>query len=483
MTELPEHRELAGVRYYPSDSDPETFCYLPGAPALQLDPRGRPALVLWVGGSGARLQLGGRWDVAPEQLAALKRELLRSHPALSPALIRLQPAPLGEVSAELALGDGAAETTPIAHAPSSGFTPYTTLFNVALDDTQREQALAALHGRTGFLSLTYRGALAGSVTATVTISGDVCEDLAELPASPSAEACLAQVAAAIEAGRLDMTRSGDARAPEELWRRAEEQTLTRAAEELHRLYAGAPKPALGASMLRAEAHLHAEASLSEAAGLPFVARADLADWFAGGTGAAHVRNMSGDPAGTSTPPPPAAGKAPPPTGAPTVGLAFAPAQLPVAFVHLRCGAWGVTMRGPAFATVELPANSAGPLEVTTSYTSGKPYKVRLEGPGPEGWALSAADLGLAEVSIDGQARRDAGAREVRLRLRYKAAGAGTDDDRTVYLRRDEWEARWFLITRAPTLDGGLELEWRELGASGAPTWHRPEPIDTTTIVL
>jgi hypothetical protein len=84
---------------------------------------------------------------------------------------------------------------------------------------------------------------------------------------------------------------------------------------------------------------------------------------------------------------------------------------------------------------------------------------------------------------DGRARRDAGAREVRLRLRYRAAGAGSDDDRTVYLRRDTWVARWFLISRAPTLDGALELEWREVGASGAPTWHRPEPIETTTITL
>ncbi|NTU82807.1 MAG: hypothetical protein HGA45_26145, partial [Chloroflexales bacterium] len=73
--------------------------------------------------------------------------------------------------------------------------------------------------------------------------------------------------------------------------------------------------------------------------------------------------------------------------------------------------------------------------------------------------------------------------EVRLRLRYSAAGAGTDDERTVYLRRETWAARWFLITRAPTLDGTLELEWRELGQRGAPTWHRPTPIDTTTITL
>jgi hypothetical protein len=472
MNELAERRELADVAYYRSDSDPETFFYLPGAPTPQRDPRGRPALTLWLDGAGARLQLGCRWDVAPERLAALKAELLRANPELSPALIRLQPAPLGQVSAELAIGDGAAEPVVIASAPSSGFTPYMALFNVALDEAQRERAVAALHGRPGFLTLAYRGVRADSVTATVTISGEVADDLAQLPAEPSPEACLAQIAEALEAGRLVATRSGDAGAPDELWRRAAEQALARAADELRRLH--------GAAAPTTEARLHVEVRLSAPAGLPLVARADVAGWFAAGEGAAHVRPLPGGASGVAPPPDP--GASPPPAAA-SVGLAVAPAELPVAFVRLRRGAWSGALRGPAFAAVELPAHATGPLEVTTSYTSGAPYTVTLAAPGPEGLALTAAELGLAEVAVDGRARRDAGAREVRLRLRYRAAGAGSDDDRTVYLRRDVWEARWFLITRAPTLDGELELEWREIGANGAPAWHRPEPIDTTTITL
>jgi hypothetical protein len=481
MTELSEQLELAGVRYYRSDSDPETFIYLPGAPAPQRDPRGRPALALWVDASGARLQLGSRWELPAERLAALKRELLRSHPELSLPLLRLQPAPLGEVSAELALGDGVAEPVPVARARSSGFTPYVAVFNLMLDEAQKEQALAALHGRHGFMTLTYHGVRVGSVTATVTVSGDVAEDLAQLPADPSPEACLAQVADALEAGRLSAARSGDAGAPEALWRRAAEQALTRAAEELRRLHSGAAIPARPTMMGDTAAWLHAEVRLSAAAELPLAERADLADWFAAGEGAGHVRNMAGGAGGT--PPPLDPGDSPPPAGTTSAGLAFTPSELPVAFVRLRRGAWSGALRGPAFAAVELPAHATGPLEVTTSYTSGAPYTVTLDAPGREGFALTAADLGLAEVVVDGRARRDAGAREVRLRLRYRAAGAGADDDRTVYLRRDTWEARWFLITRAPSLDGELELEWREVGANGAPTWHRPEPIDTTTITL
>lgn len=472
MNEIAEQRELAGVSYYRSDSDPETFFYLPGAPAPERDLRGRPALTLWVDGSGARLQLGCRWDVAAERLAALKAELLRANPELSPARIRLQPAPLGQVSAELALGDGVSEPVAIASAPSSGFTPYSALFNVALDEAQREQAIAALHGRTGFLSLAYRGVRAESVTATVIISGEVAEDLEQLPADPGPEACLAQVAEALEAGRLAAARSGDAEAPDELWRRAAELALARAATELRLLRSG--------TVSATEARLQVEASLAAPAGLPLVARADVADWFAAGEGAAHVRPLPGGAGGLTPPPDP--GASPPPAAA-SVGLAFAPAELPVAFVRLRRGAWSGTLRGPAFAAVALPADGAGPLEVTTSYTSGAPYTVTLEAPGPQSFALTPADLGLAEVVVDGRARRDAGAREVRLRLRYRAAGAGSDDDRTVYLRREEWTARWFLITRAPALEGELELEWREVGANGAPTWRRPEPIDTTTITL
>lgn len=480
MTEISEYRELAGVRYYRSDSDPETFFFLPDPPAPQRDPRDRPALTLWVDKAGARLQLGCRWEASAEQLAALKRELLRNHPELSLPLLRLQPAPLGAVSAELALGDGVAALVPVARVSSSGFTPYAALFNVMLDDTQREQTLAALHGRAGFMIITYRGALAGSVTATIAIDGDVAEDLEELPANPSAEACLAQVATAIEAGRLTMARSGSMGAPDELWQRAEEQAITRASEELYRLSIGAQRPPLSAVVRSAEARLHAEVSLSAPAELPLAGRTDVADWFAAGDGATHVRHIGGD---TEAPPPAGSDERHPPVGALTVGLGFAPNQMPVAFLQLRRGGWSGTLRGPAFAAVELPAGAAGPLEVTTTYTSGAPYMVTFEAPWPEGLDLTPANLGLAEVVIDGQARRDAGAREVRARLRYRAAGTGTDDDRTIYLRRDAWVARWFLITRASTLSGALELEWREVGASGAPTWHRPEPIDTTTITL
>lgn len=507
MSQLLEQHEAAGLRCYPSRSDPDSFYFLPAAPEPERDSRGRPGLTLWVGASGGRLQLGARWGAAPEALAALKRELLRAHPELSAATLRLQPAPLGDVSAELALGDGETAPMPIARVTSSGFMPYAALFNVALDDAQRERVLAALHGRAGFLTLTYRGLRSGVVTATVTIAGDVTIDLAELPADPGAEACLAQVAAALEAGRLTLTHAGDMEAPEELWRRAEEQALARAAVELHRLHGGAQRPTSAAAPRTTEAALHAEASLSATTALPVARRVDVADWFAAGEGAAHVRTLSGDvvaprkpdgaggvpppppagpgdPAGpgTSTPPPAGPGK-PNPGVALTVGLAFAPAGLPVAFVRLQRGAWSATLRGPAFAAIELPADSAGPLEVTTSYTLGAPYSATLDTPGPTGFALTPADLGLAEVIVDGQARREAGAREVRLRLRYKAAGAGSDDDRTVYLRRDDWTARWFLITRSPTLDGSLELEWREVGANGAPTWQRPRPIDTTTITL
>lgn len=471
MTNVLEHQELAGIHYYQRD-DPETFYFLPGTPEPERDARGRPALTLWVAPSGARLQLGVRWGVAPEALAALKRELLRANPGLSAAVIRLQPAPLGQVEAELAIGDGAGEPKTVALVASSGYTPYAALFNVTLDDAQREQVLAALHGRAGFVTVAYSGARAAEVTATATVSGDVAADLDELPASPGAEACLARVAAALEAGRLVLERTGDAGAPDELWRRAEEQAISRAAAELRKLKAGAP--GLLTTPRGHEAALRAEASLRAEVELPVAARADVAGWFAGGDGAAHVRTVSG---GATSPPP--AG----PAGAQQVSLAFAPAGMPVAFVRLRRGPWSGTLRGPDFAAVELPAGSTGPLEVTTSYTSGAPYSVALDTPGPQGFVLTPADLGLAEVTVDGRARREAGAREARVRLRYRAAGAGADDDRTVYLRRDEWTARWFLVTRAPAPDGELELEWREVAASGAPTWHRPQSIDTTTITL
>lgn len=470
MTDIPDSFEIDGVQLY-RGAAPTDFFYIPAAPRPELDARGQPTLLLLTSGRGGRLQLGAQWGIDAATLATLQRTLPRRFPDLQGQQPQLQPAPVNVKEAALEVGDGHGSFETLATSTSSGFGNYAAVFAVSLSAAQQERVGAALHGREQFVQVVYRGTLAMPVAGEVTITGDVQDDLEELGSNPTLNACRQRVGEALDEGRLTLERTGATSATAE-WAKAEQYAREKAALALQRLAMSTSQGWWGSR--DKEATIDVSAGLSDEVLLPIERSTDVSTWFANGRGSDHITVVAADP------------PLPQPDGTSKGGevrLAFEPADAPLAFVELvRAGATA-TLRGPGFAAITLPAGS-GPLLVKTHYTQGSaPYETTLDAPGPAGWALSPADLGLAQVIVDGAAPHEAGAREARVRVRYVPTGNGIADDRTIYLRRDEWAARWFLITRAADLGGTLEVEWKETGANGNVTMHRSTTLNTPEITL
>ncbi|MEF3302050.1 hypothetical protein [Paenibacillus sp. GYB003] len=144
-------------------SEPQSFYYRPASVVPERDPAGRPSLILWLGDAGSRLQLGAQWSAEEPALAALRAEIARRYPErkLSPAAIRLQPEPadIRRVSLEIGDGSGPGAFAELQQSSSSGYPPYSAVFNAPLTPEQARQAARALNGASDCLRVAYRGSV------------------------------------------------------------------------------------------------------------------------------------------------------------------------------------------------------------------------------------------------------------------------------------------------------------------------------------
>jgi hypothetical protein len=325
--------------------------------------------------------------------------------------------------------------------------------------------MAALNGRSGFLRIAYLVRFTSDVSVEVAISGDVKTDLDALKADATLEDCQARVTAGLEEGHLKQEVSEKGSVAADMKAKALRLAADKAAATLQGMIQRGTSP-VAASQLRVSVFLADTAVKSEER------TTDLSSWFPGGAGPDHVRPVGGNVGGTDLGPGPKAGQ--------TVALDFDDrTDLPLAFVEVARGTIKALLRPPAFEPVTLASSdSSGPLTVTTNYTTGgPPFQATLAPPDAGGWKLSVAALGMQRVTIDGAARRDAGARELRVRAQYRPSGNGTDLDRTIYLRNDLWQQAFYVVTRDAALNGVLEFDWKETAADGSVKSGRIETSD------
>lgn len=147
------------------EDDPFTFFYLPGDPGPELSPAGRPTLTLFVSDREARLLVGTRWAVENPRLEELRAFIVEHYEDIDvPALIRLSMMPVDITGVTLSLGDGAGGFKEIKTVRSSGYTPFSAIFNQVFSAGDKAGVIAALNGREGFLTVTYKGSFSASAT-------------------------------------------------------------------------------------------------------------------------------------------------------------------------------------------------------------------------------------------------------------------------------------------------------------------------------
>lgn len=281
--------EVNGIRCYALGNN--TFCCAPGTPTPELDPSGRPTLSLWMIPPKARLQLGAHWALTPAETESVRAELAhRSHAAS--AEIQLSSAPLQVETAALVLVDQDRVGHDLATSASSGFLPFSALFTVALEEAAAALVASAINGGRGRLFVEYRARVEVSTPIKVSAAGDITAEViaSRTPLSPEDAASI--VRNALSAKHLTVTRTGPEEVPNEVWSPLQDQLLAAVAEDVQRL-TGTNSPTTPTQVSIARV-VTGDYRVTDT----LTRRADVADWFADGSGPSHIRALDMPSAGT-----------------------------------------------------------------------------------------------------------------------------------------------------------------------------------------
>jgi hypothetical protein len=450
--------QFQGVEYRQNADDPAIFFYTPGSPSPELTPAGVPAATLVGTGDGGFLQLGVHWALTQNQLQDLQQYLLRQFPDLASAPI-LSPEHVSVDGVKLVLQMPDRSNSVLATSTSAGYPPFTAVFNLALDAAQFAQASSALSGRENVLKVQYEISGQSAVTCTAAISGDVRQDVQELDPA-DVDACRARIESALSDGRLKLEVAGD-----DVFAGLRDKTIKRAKDLAGKIL---QRMLPGTDATLDAAHLLASATLSDARPVKLMREADVGSWFSGNAVKVFL---------AATPARPSDG-----TTNSTFKLGFDAGDLPIAFIQVSAGESKGVLQPPAFSPLTLKTASGKPVTVTTNYTDGGgAYQVQVNAQSEN--LLTAQQLGFCKISVDGSARKQNGAKKLRMQLKYRPDGNGTEDEHTINWGYGDWTDSWYFISRDSGLSGVIEYSWQETGPDGTVIDHPPSKTSQTQLNL
>ena len=262
MIPISNAAQFEALYYYASLENEQLFYYLPTAPIPETDLNGEPTAILWLLSDTSRLQIGVSLSAEDTQLEAL-RQALANRQDVEPALIRLSPAPVSVRQVTLMLMDNG-DRILTDNSSSSGYPPYSALFQTVLTDAQAAQVSAAFGGRGDILLITYELVFSTDAQVESKLKGDILEEIATLrdasaddelslldrvspwrQANDEASAvtmadCLRQIECAIKQKRLVFTRVETGDVSSELRERTDSLAKEQAARLLMQLVQRSP---------------------------------------------------------------------------------------------------------------------------------------------------------------------------------------------------------------------------------------------------
>jgi hypothetical protein len=450
--QIPNGFEFQRVYCYPNPDQPLSYYYLSLQIQPQRDTDGNPIINLVSVGTGGFLQLSVSWNAPSELLNSLRQTIAQHENVENPDVLRLAFAPVTVQHVALLLGDGEDHWEAIATSKSSGFPPYTALFNAQLNAERQTQVAAALNGRENFLQIEYCASLSGFVEASAKLTGDASNIMTQFKGTrrildqQEVQRVLEQV---ISEGQLQITVNASQNASNRLIEQVKTHVLIQSAELLLQFLQGEER-------IPDITHLDITVTNTEPQQLSLNLTTDVATWFTQGSGLDQIQLASG----VVPSPSPAPTLSPVPSFTLPVRLNFPSADVPIELIMLQQGARKITLTPPDFSAERPEFRQDESVDVETSYSFGGVYAKKLTLSGSKELALSPADLGLAQVTVDATALEEMGAKKVRIWLRYRPDGDGVANETTIYLRDRPWQATWFVISRSDTLQGFLEYEWQ-----------------------
>ena len=448
------------VDYRQNSENPANFFYTPGRPSPELTAAGVPAAMLVGTGDGGFFQLGVHWAVSQNQLQDLAQYIRKQFPDLASAPI-LSPDSVTVDDVKLVLQMPDRSSSVLATASSAAYPPFTALFNVTLDAARFAQTSMALSGREDVLKVQYDISGQSLVSCTATIAGDAQPDVQALDPGADTAACLSQIESAIADGRIQLTVAGDEVSPE-----LRDKTISTAKEHAARVL---QRMLSGTDSDLDAAHLLASVTLSDTKPVKLLREADVGRWFSGGNSVKLA--VAAVPAGS-----------PGDTINCTFKLGFDLQDLPIAFVQIASGSLKDVLRPPAFSPITLKLNPGKPVTITTKYTDGgQPYEIQISAANE--MSLSPQQLGCCLVTVDGSGRKQNGAKQLKMRVKYHPTGNGTEDEHTINWQYGDWTDSWYFISRESGLGGVIEYSWQETASDGTVVDHPPLKTSQTQLKL
>ncbi len=466
INEIPGAFQVGEIYCYRDKSNALNFFCVPNLPAPERDAFGRPTLYLFISDKQGILQLSTHWELDSETLKTIKATLTERFPELQHESINLSMPPMTVEDVQLLLGDGKNKFDTLVTNRSSGFPPFATVFNVHLTQEQLSSVQAALNGRERFLMVRYIISLLLDITIEATITGNVSADVATLHMGDQPNAALL-IEQAVAQQRLAITHTETMPASDTLKAKADAQVKAKAAAVLSEMARNYQRPQNNATINPiSDATLSAMVTLTENQTIRLEPTTDVSSWFTANSGTGHIIIT---PAERSAPATLTKGNHTSGHEEQIVSLSFDAKDTSINFIQIGQGTNQAILQSPEFKPVSLPAiDAAMPINVSVSYSDGgAAYETSIAVPSPEGWRLDPVHLGLMQVSLDGSALKEAGAKAARVHIRYLPAGNGTEDDRTIYLQHNEWTSQWYVVTRSNELNGVLEYEAKITTADGS----------------
>ena len=162
-----------GVTATPSTSDGFAYALIPGTPQPERTSNGAPTLLFVQTGSSSILQAGTRWDIPSTTIDQL-RATIAADRKIDPGTLQLGWAAIVVDGVSLDLTPPNGTPTPLASSSSAQYPPFAAIFGVTLTQDESQLVRAALDGRCGILTVTYRATVrAPALSTPVTRSTDI----------------------------------------------------------------------------------------------------------------------------------------------------------------------------------------------------------------------------------------------------------------------------------------------------------------------
>lgn len=285
LTDMPMligESEFENIRYFQSRNEESVFYYLPLHLMPQKDTAGHPSLSLIIHGENSFFMLGVEWTPAAEVLERLRVKIIHDYRDFDPSLIRLAPAAVKSIHAELILHTESGKITLGSSKPSTTF-PCSAIFNTSLTLDQTNLVMAALHQRENVLEVQYTVEREIPAYIQVVLNGE----LSQVPfkgATPDLPEVIEWLKQAVQDQWLTLELETNLK---------EEDALL--SEATLKIYSLAAKQILDKLLNATESepiNIHAELKFTETKDQTFLVATDISSWFEGREGDNHIKIVS-----------------------------------------------------------------------------------------------------------------------------------------------------------------------------------------------